>query len=258
MSSSCPFNYWKTNVILQLKHLDLWDVVSGMFEEPERGDTLFKEWKQKDQHAFFLLHRSLSYSQADRLGPIENIENSQQLWTAILRNNSDIVSKTSYLRFLNDLSRIWWEQNEDFTQFYNRLDFIVSKIRSVQQNAIRPIDVMVKILENLPFHYKEVKFEIKYLMKKWARDELAPSDDVQLQQIISELHLSNSKKVFQKSMGKQIKKRSLSALFSLSSSLQYLTDIVEGIKKQTLQSFWKKERKYHNPSWIPAYLKTMF
>ena len=106
MSSSCPFNYWKTNVILQLKHLDLWDVVSGMFEEPERGDTLFKEWKQKDQHAFFLLHRSLSYSQADRLGPIENIENSQQLWTAILRNNSDIVSKTSYLRFLNDLSRI--------------------------------------------------------------------------------------------------------------------------------------------------------
>ena len=181
------FQHWKTNVILQLKHLDLWDVVSGMFEEPERGDTLFKEWNQKDQHAFFLLHRSLSYSQADCLGPIENIENSQQLWTAILRNNSDIVSKTSYLRFLNDLSRIRWEQNEDFTQFYNRLDFIVSKIRSVQQNAIRPIDVMVKILENLPFHYKEVKFEIKYLMKKWARDELAPSDDVQLQQIISKI-----------------------------------------------------------------------
>ncbi len=77
----------------------MWDVVSGNFEEPEKGDANFKEWKQKDQHAFFLLHRSSSYSQADRLGPIENIDNSQWLWIAILRNNSDIASKTSYLRF---------------------------------------------------------------------------------------------------------------------------------------------------------------
>ena len=40
--------------------------------------------------------------------------------------------------------------------------------------------------------------------------------DYELQQIISELHLSNSKQVFQKSMGKQIKKREFKcAFFSL-------------------------------------------
>ena len=101
MDSSCPFSYWKTNVILQMKCLDLWDVVSGKYFQNEKTNEIFLDWTQRDQRAFFLLHRLLLKSQADRLGPLENLENSQQLCTSILCNNSDILSKTSYLRFLN-------------------------------------------------------------------------------------------------------------------------------------------------------------
>ena len=79
------------------------------------------------------------------------------------------------------------ETKTDFTQFYNHLDFIVQKIRSVQQTALRPLDIMIKILENLPHHYREVKYEVKYLKEIWAYNEFAPSDEEQLQKIVTEI-----------------------------------------------------------------------
>ena len=110
------------------------------------------------------------------------------------------------------MSRIQWEQHEEFTQFYNHLDLIVQKIRSVQLTAIRPLDITVKILEHLTYNYREVKFEVKYLIKKWAKDEFAPSDEEQLRQILTEIKdFEDSENIYQrpKLEEKQFNKRLL-------------------------------------------------
>jgi hypothetical protein len=119
------------NFILRMIYFDVWDVISVKFILPEKAHKRFLDWKQRDQQAFFLLHCMISYSQADWLGSIQNLKNLQQLWNAILRNNTDIVRKTSYLRLLNDPSRIPWSPNEDLTHFYNRLDYIIHVIHLV-------------------------------------------------------------------------------------------------------------------------------
>ena len=102
---------------------------------------------------------------------IQNLKNLQQLWNAILRDNSDSMSKTSYFRLLNDLSRIPWSPNKDLTQFYNHWDYIIHVIQlatakcdsttchyvkdtwkyTIQQRS------STRILENIPYNREELR-----------------------------------------------------------------------------------------------------
>ena len=63
----------------------------------------------------------------------------------------------------------------------------MKKVRLVQQTAFWPFDIVVKIPENPPYNYREVKFKVEYLMKERAEAEFAPSAEEQLQQIVTEI-----------------------------------------------------------------------
>ena len=62
-------------------------------------------------------------------------------------------------------------------QFYICLDYWAVQY----SKPLWPLDNIVKILEIPPYNYREVKFQVEYLMKERAKDEFASLEEEQLQ-----------------------------------------------------------------------------